>query len=276
MKRRRDFFRKTQNKRYESHSFRNPYFQDKTKRKHLFLFLGILLFIGLLSASLLTFFLHPFFRMRQITVSGIETLPTQDVERVIRAHLSEPLFVFFTRQNRFLFRKTLLDEAIRRSFTLSDLQVTQQGTQLTIVLSERTSHLLWKTGDQQYVVDLEGIVIRPATEEDPATLPLFVDRQAVQAEVGKSVLTKEEIAAVFRFHEQLLAQGTTFTQTEFDRLEGKWTGILTTEGYRILFDTAGDIDAQMERLIVLKRDTIKDLTKLQYIDLRFGDHVYFK
>jgi len=276
MKRRRDFFRKTQHKRYESRSFRNPYFQDKTKQKHLLILLAVVLTIILSIVSLFTLLFHPLFHIRQVRVTGLETLLPSDVDQELRVFFSKPVYVFFTRQNRFLFSEQFLTEKLREAFTLGDLQIKRQGNQLHIILTERTSHLRWKSGDREYLADLEGVIIREVNSEDPAVLPLFVDRQAVEVTTGKNVLTREEISAVFRFQELLLAQNILFTQTEFDRLEGKWTGILTQEGYRILFDTAGDIEAQNDRLRVLNRETIKDFTKLQYIDLRFGDHVYYK
>ena len=107
-------------------------------------------------------------------------------------------------------------------------------------------------------------------------MPIFVDRSNGEIKIGDSVLTAEEIASVFRFGEHLKAQNISYTQVEFDRLAGKWTGLLTTDGYRILFDVTGDIDAQAQRLELIRKEKIKDVSKLEYIDLRFGDHVYYK
>ena len=53
-------------------------------------------------------------------------------------------------------------------------------------------------------------------------------------------------------------------------------GVKTGLGYRILFDASGDIDGQANHLEVLLRETINNPEQLDYIDLRFGDHVYFK
>jgi hypothetical protein len=73
-----------------------------------------------------------------------------------------------------------------------------------------------------------------------------------------------------------LEQGIEFTETRIDRLAGKWMSVAAREGYDILFDPGGNIVQQAMNLAVVRRDQIKDRQNLRYIDLRFGDHVYFK
>jgi hypothetical protein len=51
---------------------------------------------------------------------------------------------------------------------------------------------------------------------------------------------------------------------------------VTEDGYGILFDALGDIDAQLQNLDVVLREQVEDRGSLEYIDLRFGDRVYFK
>ena len=51
---------------------------------------------------------------------------------------------------------------------------------------------------------------------------------------------------------------------------------MTQVGYSILFDLTGNIDEQFRNLMVVLQEQVEDPTRLEYIDLRFGDKVYFK
>ncbi len=254
--------------------FRNPYFQDTHQRKNIFRLAGFLLGFVCVLALVLFFLLHPFFQIKKVQIHGIEQVSAEQVNHTIDSYLSERVLLIFTRRNEFLFRANALESLLKKNYAFSQLVIKKKGTELTISLTERTSHLIWQTAEKKYIVDLEGVIVREATQKD--TLPLFVDRQNVPTQIGDAVLTPQEVKAVFLFQDRLTAQNISFTQTQFDRLAGKWTGVLTTDGYTILFDTTGDIDAQANRLELLRREKMKDPTKLQYIDLRFGDHVYVK
>ncbi len=279
--RRRDFFQRSQQKRYANRSRENPYFRGKGRQQPLRLLLivgGSCITVGALAAF---FFAHSIFDLTSVYVKGAQQTDRLALTSAIKNSLHEPVALFFRRQNKFLFDAERLREQLNEQFTFRDVQMKRFGRRLELMVVERTSQLIWSTGSESFVVDLDGVAIRALTSEESDQLkqinmPLFVDRNAVKVKIGQAVLKPEEIEAVFRFHEHLIAQHITFTQTEFDRLSGKWIGVLTAQEYRILFDASGDIDAQAGRLEVILRDKVSDPSKLEYIDLRFGDHVYFK
>lgn len=52
---------------------------------------------------------------------------------------------------------------------------------------------------------------------------------------------------------------------------------VTLEGWRVRFDTSADLEHQMAKLTVALRERIGDSTKkLRYIDVRFGDRVFYQ
>ena len=274
--RRRNFFRKTQQKKYASRSFRNPYFRERVDKRPIMILTGVLITFLMILIGLFILFLNPSLQINEIHVSGIETIDKTEFDDVLRSYTGKRVFIFFPRQNRYLFDQDELVEYLKGRFTLLDAHVSRIKNKVEIQIIERTSFLIWQTKGQSFVVDLDGIVIRIDNDDLLSLLPIFVDRSNGEIKIGDSVLTAEEISSVFRFGEHLKAQNISYTQVEFDRLAGKWTGLLTTDGYRILFDVTGDIDAQAQRLELIRKEKIKDVSKLEYIDLRFGDHVYYK
>lgn len=279
--RRRDFFQRNQQKHYASHSHENPYFRRHVGEGYTRLILLLIASCVLLFIFFSFLFAHPFFNITSVSIKGTQHIDRNALASNVKQFVGKRKLFFFHEQNRFLFDANEFVSALYEQFTFRDVQIRRKGSHVDISVVERTSQLIWSTQSSLYVVDLDGIVIRTLTDEEAAQLknigmPFFVDRNDVKVQIGQHVLTKTEIEESFRFHEHLRAQHIDFTQTEFDRLAGKWVGVLTREGYRILFDTSTDIDVQAQRLDLVLKQKIKDVTKLEYIDLRFGDHVYFK
>ncbi len=291
--RRRDFFKRTQRKRYVRGDYQNPYFQDKQQIswKHLFAIgAGV---VGVIVITVL-FLSHPRFVIRSVAVKGIVHIDENEFESIIREYLGSRKVLFFKKTNRFIFTPDPLQELLEESFAFENILVNQKGTEIVINLKERTSHLIWKTYNTFYLVDLNGVVSRELTNEelnllkedieDKAlttlpfirSLPVIVDRNNIEITIGSEVLTPVEIENAFRFHKHLSAQNISFISTEIDRLAGKWSGVVTKEGYRILFDLSADIDEQAERLETILKEREEDKVIEEYVDLRFGDHVYIK
>jgi hypothetical protein len=172
-----------------------------------------------------------------------------------------------------------LEQRLDDSFALAAIDAGLSEETLFITLEERTTNLFWETGGRLYVVDLDGIVARQAGEEQRNArmdLPLFMDLNNVGVQPGSTVLKPEELENAFAFLE-LLAQTDIFTtHVEIDRLAGKWVKVVTSIGYGILIDLSGDPQAQYRRLITVLHDQVADPSSLEYIDLRFGDRVYFR
>ncbi|MBI2475118.1 hypothetical protein HYV69_01700 [Candidatus Uhrbacteria bacterium] len=274
--RRRNFFRKTQQKRYASRTFRNPYFREKIDKRPAVILYGVMISFLFILIVLIIIFLKPSFKINEIHVVGLETISKTEIDDALRSYAGENLFLFFPRQNRYLFNQERLVVYLKNRFTLRDVTIKRIKNKIEIQIVERSSFLIWQTKGKSFVVDLEGVVIRESEEEEISSLPIFVDRNNVEINIGDAVLSPEEISSVLKFEEHLRAQNISYKQVEFDRLAGKWTGVLTNDGYRILFDVTGDIEAQAQRLELIKKEKITDVSKLEYIDLRFGDHVYYK
>ncbi|MBI5370231.1 hypothetical protein HZA85_03525 [Candidatus Uhrbacteria bacterium] len=277
---RRDYFRRTQQKQYISRPKANPYFRSKDDRKRLFGTIGAIGTVVLMVVLLIVLLAHPFFNITSVTVHGAVQTDRGALSETIRSALHERPLLFFRRQNRFLFRSTALSKTLNDSFAFRDVQIKLQRKQLNIAVVERTSQLIWKSAEEAYVVDLDGIVIRSLDVEEwehlKTLLPIFVDKNGTKVTVGTSISNRVEISTIFAFNEELQKRQIHVSQTDIDRLSGKWIGTLTQDGYRILFDATSDIKEQVERLDVLLREKISDRSKLEYIDLRFGDHVYYK
>lgn len=279
----RDYFQQTQKRRYRSRSYRNPHLDGRKPFpwKPVASAVGVLvLVVGILAGI----FGHPMFRIDQIEILGVEYLDKVALESVISTHLQDSRLIFFNRSNRFLFSAEELSRLLTEQFALANTTIALQEGTLFIQLEERTSNLFWKTQEKLFVVDLEGVVVREVIDSDDSILqqanlselPIFIDTNNVAVDIGSLVLTPMEIEQAFMFFEDLHKANIGYTYIEVDRLAGKWVKLMTEQGYSILFDLTGNIDEQFQHLSAVLQEQVDDPTTLEYIDLRFGDKVYFK
>jgi cell division septal protein FtsQ len=281
---RRDHVRRTARKNYRAKSYTNPFFKKKTTVPWRGIFVAGLA-IGVVLFGTITLLSNERFSINNVDITGLEHISNTDLEAVVMDYLDEPALLFFERSNAFLFNRDDLITQISELFTFADVEVSTQSTTLFLSIAERTSNLVWQTGERAYIVDLEGIVVREVflmelNELNPDTylkgLPLFRDINNLDVEIGGTVLTPNEVKGAFGFQEHLINQSIRMRETQIDRLAGKWVSVLTEDGYSILFDPTGDIDEQALRLLTLMSTEIQEEQELEYIDLRFGDHVYFR
>lgn len=300
----RNHFRILQKKRYEARRFHNPYFQQKatSRWKIIVPAVAAVLALGCVIAFV---FGSPFFAVRSVRVEGTESISSDEIAQRVWDELHRSRLVFFDATNRFLYGEERLREALAGAYAFESLEINRtcawngDGCSVDVRVREKTSQLLWVSGEHVYLADLQGVVIReltaaeieawnapepppdgtvpPAPPPDPLKrFPAFVDVNATPISISIVVLRPDEVANLFRFQEGLKTLGIGFGQTKIDRLAGKWMAVRTTTGYDVLIDALGDIDLQLTNLQALLRDTVKDPSALQYIDLRFGDHVYYK
>jgi len=230
-----------------------------------------------------------------VQFEGIEYLSQDELTESVWNYLHKRHFLLFTNENRFVFDDETLLNHLESYYSFEYLNIIlEKNHVLTLSLKEKTSGLLWNSQEKTYVVDLQGLVIREISREESEWLlseiheddsleqkkflfmPRFRDLNDIDVTIGENILTSDEINAIFLFQKYLNSQFIPFIETQIDRLSGKWMGILAKDGYLILFDAYGDIDTQAKHLASILSQPSINPTDLEYIDVRFGDHVYYK
>lgn len=257
--------------------YHNPYFLNNKISlpwKKIIIVAGIPILILCIAIFILS---HPIFDIKEARITGLKNTPKEYLESQIISHLQSKQFIFFRNSNQFLFDSEKLKKQLLNEFSATSINIKKSGTTIDISIQERTSNLLWITGGHTYVVDLEGIIVREFSDSiSNEPLPLFFDKNNIKVDVGSSVLTRDEINSIFDFHKRIGELGVVFTKTNVNRVAGKWMSLSTLDGYEIYFDATGDIQDQVSNLKTLIEQRLIDTTNIEYIDLRFGEQVYYK
>jgi hypothetical protein len=279
---RRNHFKRSQRRQYQSREYKNPHIREANRFDLKHIGIGVAALIAFVSLLVLLLG-HPVFGIHVVHIEGVEYIDRVKLERAITEYTQTNRFLLFHRSNRFLFSAEDLSDRLLGTFALLSIDIGLREGDLYLTLQERTSNLFWKTQDRLYVVDLEGIIVREVNEEDEilqqanlADLPIFIDKNDASVEVGSLVLKPVEVENSFRFLGQLEDAGIMDTYIDVDRIAGKWVRVATDVGFSILIDLTGDTQKQFDNLVVVLSEQVEDASALEYIDLRFGDKVYFK
>ena len=277
MKRRRNFFKKHHLKRYESRRFQNPYFQKpkkhkRTNWKHI-LILGVCLTLFVL------FFYIPFLRINSVQIIGTEHIAPESISQIVEQELDKQRFLLFPANNRWLINKEKIQEKLYEHFVFDSIDLQIKGRAFNVTVKERVSTLVWQTTERTFYVDLTGTIIREIPESDVELVynyPIFKDQLNEHIAIGQTVLSETMVQGAINFDylsEQINIKIKSFRVEDY---ETGWLAAESEDDYWILFDPNNEIESQVNNLEIVLRESISNPNLVQYIDLRFGDYVYYK
>lgn len=158
---------------------------------------------------------------------------------------------------------------------------------LDITVVERQPVGFWTSGDQSYLVDSEGVILKPVDEStaqaricagqpcDPrlATLPSVNDTEG-QPLVAGSRVDARALTATSRL--ESLLPGAGIQPVGFDWSAQVGLEVSTREGWRARFDQAANLDQQVSALRAVRDQLTRTRTSAELIDMRFGDRPYVR
>lgn len=156
-----------------------------------------------------------------------------------------------------------------------------------VSIVERQPAAFWVSGDQSYLVDREGVILKAVDGDtqqaracagqpcDPrlALLPTVAQLDAQPLEPGDRV-DASALAASARLVTLLSALGVQPLGFEWSRAAG--LEVPTRDGWRARFDDSGDVERQVAWLRVIRDELARTRASVQLIDVRFGDRPYFR
>ena len=95
-----------------------------------------------------------------------------------------------------------------------------------------------------------------------------------EIKISESVVTSKMVDFILKLNEKIKPIG-----LEAGYYESKAVtevSLVTKAGWRAHFDVNNDLDTSIANLKLILNDKIKDQSKLEYIDLRFGNKVFYK
>ena len=218
------------------------------------------------------------FEVRSVRIQGNVLLSSGEIESVAAVR---GINIFWLNRAQVAARLNGLPlvQRVEVSATLPDT--------LDIKVIERQPVGFWTSGDQSFLVDSEGVILKAVDEStaqarvcagqpcDPrlATLPSVSDTEREPLIAGSRV-DANALTSTSRLESLLPGVGIQPVGFEWSRQAG--LEVSTREGWRARFDQAADLDRQVSALRAVRDQLTRTRTTAELIDVRFGDRPYFR
>lgn len=224
----------------------------------------------------------PQYSISSVAVAGTQELSPQLVRTFVAAHLTPSTRPFLSPQNMFLYDPAGLARAIAAFFprvASADVsRASMLATAITVTVRERQPFANWCSGDECFVMDEEGFIFGSARGENipPSSGYTFTGAVATSTGAVGHYFARGHLPGLLALL-RLLGQAGFSPQGA--RIEDDHDfSVLLSEGFALRASFGQDAGALARDLkLVLSSDALSGkVSELEYVDLRFGDRVYFK
>lgn len=269
-----------------------PREEKKTKKpyKKIILLIGIIFALGFSAWGSIYVLRLPELQIKNVIISGLVSMEEESVKKEVYKNLSGSYFGFVPKRSYFAVNPSYLKQSIRDFFPrIEEISITKNLPDvIRLKVKER---ILWGIF---CVVDSET-----QKKEAPARQCAYMDKTGFAYEGAplffgilipkiKSSGAKLEIPGqildpalmeelVFLAEETAKNTGVEVTEYELSPEIPAEIKVLTGEGFKIFFKRESDYKNSFQVLKTVMEEEIKDKrSELDYVDLRFGNKVFFK
>lgn len=295
MKKRRLFQRK---------QYSNPFFarrgsgstlQNSARRKKIKLPKIIYLVIAVTGLFILSY--ASAFQIKEVEVVGTQRLDASQIKQGVLDQTTNSRFILFKQGSIFFFSKSQAAHSIASQFLLEKVKVKKlYFNKIKVEITEKTSGVAWVSTGQQHYLDLngvalqglnpvQGIVIQQAqgntdvirSDISSGALPIVYDLSNTTVTIGQPVTTEKMVNFVLTvFNELSLRADFEVASFKVERPFSRDVTMMSKEGWEARFSIDEDSVTQSGILMSILQQKIKNRDNLEYIDLRFGERVFYK
>ena len=267
---------------YQTKNLKNPFFhsnKDGKKPRTIgigFYIIGIILIILFILYGL---FLSPLFTINNIKINGLGRLPESAISQRLWDQTNKKSIWPLTQKNLLLFKTKDAEADLMANFNFSKIKINKKlFNSLSVDIEERPYAFIWQEQGTNYYSDSKGFIIRDS-QVNPDDLNRFpvIENQTPNSLIEndylkidpsyltfifavKSVTEKNPETAIAKF---IVSQELNTIKVQFQN------------GLLAYFSIKDDATKQIDKLLIVKKEKIKDnLSKINYVDLRYGDKVY--
>ncbi len=226
--------------------------KHKAKKKFpIFLFLKI----GLFFVLIYFFFFSNFFAIKKIQA---DELIYEIVEKNIIRKIG-----FLELNNIFLINKSKTSKEIDQIIKIESFSIKRKLPNTVIVnIKKRESKFVCCLENNCFHVDKRGIAFEKAERKDYIVCPLL--------KIGDQAMREKDVLTILEVQKELKDySGKLFFDNDFLTLE-------TKEGWHVFFNLKDNISDQIFRLRIILTEMVQNTKDLDYVDLRYGEKIYFK
>lgn len=278
--RRRDFAASSHRAPIVTRKLSQAYHQKKVPAWRKWLFLSVFVFIfGLVVALIYS----PIFTIKNVVLNNVGFKPTEErLAQIIKEYMTTRLWGVLPQSNLILFSSGKASDLLAREFFIEDVKFSRHWPNvLKIHITNNVIVSLLKTDNGYFLVDRRGVLVQQLSDDpdNDNSLPILIEKDKPNRNLGDEVANGELIDFIDNLYDawqdklpELLPENIILDQTAYPTLQ-----VNMPEGWYVNVTGESAASDQVESLRRLLNERIKDdRIKLQYIDVRFGNRLYFK
>jgi len=255
--------------------WQKPYRIKKRKKdKRFFRFLILIL---ILIGSLFYFlFFSSIFQIEKIEIVGNQKVNPQNLKKFLQDQIQKNIFGFKS-ESIFLLNPKKIEKSIQDQFPpVFEVDLKRRfPNQLFLEIKEREAIAIFQKNGNQFLLDREGIIFDWAKDLDL----IMIENLTLKKELvfGKKVIPKENLSQILKIKD-LIEKNSDLKIKKASLISEQRADFLTTEDWQIYFNLRDNLENQVSNLILVLEKEITDKKRetIKYIDLRFGNRVYYK
>lgn len=279
------------NKKSYSGSFR------KEKRLRSFNFFWILIILGVIGVFLVVFLtFSKTLDIKNINITGLYRVEVSEIESLVYEQMGKKRL--FLRQSNLLFfnKNDLINNLDNYNFKNVDIKKKLFSRTLSVDLTERLESFLFLENGVYSFLDLNGYLVRQIKDcraqeeesEDPCLLvddnykkenfhPLItnITRDRLSDQAKKLKLDQEYFDFVSKLYNDIDSNGDFGFKTIILDEEFNTVKLRLNNDLELYFSLKDEYLDQVARFFVLKKDLGDKLSQSKYIDLRYGDKIFY-
>jgi len=266
---------------YQRQKLQNPFFQHKKKGKSRRFTRCLILAIFVLILFLVWFFFGAkFWRINNLKITGLTRVDSAELEQIVWQQTGKKQVVIFHESNIFLFDQETATEKIMAVYNLAGVVINKKLPHtLEIKVNERPYAFIFQEGGSFFHASADGYVIKePAVREEDKSKYFILENKSTTSFLGdkdKLNIKKEYLDFILDLGNQISGQSELTLETIIIDQELNMATVKFKAGPAVYFSAKDDQRTQLERLLLVKREKIKDnFSKTNYIDLRYGDKIF--
>ncbi|EKE15844.1 MAG: hypothetical protein ACD_11C00103G0046 [uncultured bacterium] len=264
---------------------------SKKKEKFAFFRAFYIFFYYLLSVSFLGVFFYvlffsPFLAVEQIEISGIQELNLENVSKVSESVYEGKYLGFIPKKNLLIFPSGKIKKALLDSFKkIKSISIEKKFPNFVeIKIQERKSLVIWCEGERCFIVDENGDAFEEVKLDSREVLEnnliKIVSGNVKNIAEGEKILEVEKVDFLNNFKDVLQKNSPIkFSDEVYMQSHMAEEVILkTSQGWNVHISILIPLEksANALKLFLDKEITSEDLGRLEYVDLRIENKIFYK